>query len=614
MASKKVDTKKPVKKNTGRKPIPKAKGKSVKPSSSTPALSSKPRPKPKPQPKRKNKKRTFEHNMKAYVDAFKKILKYPSYQNVYTGSQYLRNLEDCEEFRHWSLVFKNLTIKMIDSCESEEMRVKWYELYRRILLIRAPYLFDDFMLYIEIDRPAEERFYQPRRLWLKEIVDALQDLNDDFLDELMISQPPRTGKSSLIMFFILWQMGKDPEQSMLYSAYSDVITRAMYNGILEVTDDAFTYKFKDVFPKFQVIKTDAKNETIDIGRAKRYPTATFRSLYGTLNGACDANGYLISDDLIGSIEEALNKDRMMGAWSKVTNNLLRRAKETCKILWVGTRWSIVDPTGLRLDFLENDPKARGVRYKIINVPALDENDESNFDYDYGVGFSTEYYQRERAQFERNNDMASWLAQFMGEPIEREGALFESAFMNYYNGTIEDEITKRYMVVDVAWGGGDYLSAPIAYDTDDSTYIVDWVFSNDDKFETRPLIIDAIIRNNVSDVTFESNNGGTEYGEWIDEQLREKGYKCTIRYQRAPSTKAKQDRIYGAAPEIRLCYFIENGKRTKEYQLAMNNMFSFKMIGKNKHDDAPDSMAMLITKRNNGMRRSVEFYRRSILGI
>lgn len=546
--------------------------------------------------------------MDKYIEAIEKTFKRPSWNNIGNALELLRSVENLNEVKRLSDSMKRIIIDHIR--EGSE----WYKLYRKILLLRASFSFDDFMLYIEIDRPPAKRFYQPRRKRLMPIVKAMQELNDGELDELFISQPPRTGKTSLVLFFILWQMGRNSEQSMLYSAYSDIITKAMYNGILEVIGDYDTYKFYDVFPEFKIARTNSKDETIDIGRQKRYPTVTCRSLYGTLNGACDANGYIVMDDLIGGIEEALNKDRMMNAWSKVTNNLLRRAKESCKLLWVGTRWSIVDPTGLRLDFLDNDEKARNVRYKIINVPALDEHDESNFEYLYGVGFSTEYYQRERAQFERNNDMASWQAQFMGEPIEREGALFEVAEMNYFNGEVTETINKRYMAVDTAWGGGDFLSAPVAYDTDEYTYIVDWVYSDGDKYVTRPMVVDCIIRNNVTDITFESNNGGTEYGEWVDNELKNRNYKCTVRYARAPSTKSKEMRIFEAAPEIRDCYFIENGHRSKMYQLAMNNVFSFRMIGKNKHDDAPDSLAQLIVKRNNGMRKSVEIYSRSLFGL
>ena len=38
-------------------------------------------------------------------------------------------------------------------------------------------------------------------------------------------------------------------------------------------------------------------------------------------------------------------------------------------------------------------------------------------------------------------------------------------------------------------------------------------------------------------------------------------------------------------------FVESGKRSKDYEAFMQNVYSFKLLGKNKHDDAPDSLAM-----------------------
>ena len=373
------------------------------------------------------------------------------------------------------------------------------------------------------------------------------------------------------MLFITWIMGRDGEASNLYSAFSDIITSAMYTGVLEVMTDSYTYNWKKVFNNSGIANTDAKKETIDIDRKKRYPTLTCRSLYGTLNGACDCKGYLISDDLIGGIEEALNKDRMIGAWSKVSNNLIPRAKQTAKKIWIGTRWSLIDPAGLRMDFLQNDEEGKKVRFKIINLPALNENDESNFDYNYNVGFNTDYYKQLRAQFERNNDMASWQAQYMGEPIERDGALFTPDTMNFYNGVIADE----------PWGGGDYVSAPVCIETENGDFIPDVVFNNGDKTITRPLIVDCIIKNNVKYVQFEANNGGSEYAEWIERELKQRDYKCTITSKSAPTNKRKEARIFERAPEI---------------------------------DDAPDSMAMLSEVRGRGKYTSVTTFSRKDLGI
>jgi predicted phage terminase large subunit-like protein len=545
-----------------------------------------------------------------YVDKISNALKKKGSSFEIVNSCFeLCRLETSElSIRKGSELVKRAVIKNVKQGE------EWYDLYRKVLLFRAPYCFEDYLIYLEIDRPPEERFYQPRRKVLKVVVEELQALADDELDELFVSMPPRVGKTTILMLFITWIMGRDGEASNLYSAFSAIITSAMYTGVLEVVTDSYTYNWKKVFNNSGIANTDAKKETIDIDRKKRYPTLTCRSLYGTLNGACDCSGYLISDDLIGGIEEALNKDRLMNAWSKVTNNLIPRTKQFAKKIWIGTRWSLIDPAGLRMDFLQNNEEGKKVRFKIINLPALNENDESNFNYDYNVGFNTDYYKQLRAQFERNNDMASWQAQYMGEPIERDGALFTPDTMNFYNGVIADEPVRNYMTVDVAWGGGDYVSAPVCVETENGDFIPDVVFNNGDKTITRPLIVDCIIKNNVKYVQFEANNGGSEYAEWIERELKQRGYKCTITSKSAPTNKRKEARIFERAPEIREFYYLDNGRRHKEYQLFMNNLYAFKIVGKNKNDDAPDSMAMLSEVRERGKYTSVTTFSRKDLGI
>lgn len=545
-----------------------------------------------------------------YVDKISNALKKKGSSFEIVNSCFeLCRLETSElSIRKGSELVKRAVIKNVKQGE------EWYDLYRKVLLFRAPYCFEDYLIYLEIDRPPEERFYQPRRKVLKVVVEELQALADDELDELFVSMPPRVGKTTILMLFITWIMGRDGEASNLYSAFSAIITSAMYTGVLEVVTDSYTYNWKKVFNNSGIANTDAKKETIDIDRKKRYPTLTCRSLYGTLNGACDCSGYLISDDLIGGIEEALNKDRLMNAWSKVTNNLIPRTKQSAKKIWIGTRWSLIDPAGLRMDFLQNNEEGKKVRFKIINLPALNENDESNFDYDYNVGFNTDYYKQLRAQFERNNDMASWQAQYMGEPIERDGALFTPDTMNFYNGVIADEPVRNYMTVDVAWGGGDYVSAPVCVETENGDFIPDVVFNNGDKTITRPLIVDCIIKNNVKYVQFEANNGGSEYAEWIERELKQRDYKCTITSKSAPTNKRKEARIFERAPEIREFHYLDNGRRHKEYQLFMNNLYAFKIVGKNKNDDAPDSMAMLSEVRGRGKYTSVTTFSRKDLGI
>lgn len=474
---------------------------------------------------------------------------------------------------------------------------QFYQQWRKCLLFEAPHDFDCYLRYLEIDRKPEARFYVPRRKIMKEnVVDKLQKLADDELDELFISMPPRVGKTSILMFFVTWLLGRDSEKSNLYSAYSDVITSAFYNGVLEIIQDPVTYLWKDVFPAAKIVSTNSKDETLNIDRKKRYPSLTCRSLYGTLNGACDCNGFEISDDLIGGIEEAMNKDRLMSAWSKVDNNLLPRAKEKAKILWCGTRWSMVDPAGIRMDLLQNDDKFKNRRFEIVNLPALDENDESQFHYDYDVGFSTEYYRMRRASFERNNDMASWTAQYQGEPVERDGSLFTPADFRYYNGELPDgEPDRIFMAVDPAFGGGDFVASPVCYQYGDDIYVHDVVYDNGDKRVTQPLLVNAILKHNVQAAQFEATKATAAYKEGVEEALKAKGYRLNITTKAAPTDKAKFQRIFDKAPEIKeRMFFRESGKRSKAYSLFMQNVFSYTMFKKSAHDDACDSLTMAIS--------------------
>jgi len=469
-----------------------------------------------------------------------------------------------------------------------------FELYKTSLLFDAPYDFDAYMLYLEIKREPKEKFYLPRRKILKSAADAVQDLVEDKLDELFLSMPPRVGKTAFLVFLYSWLIGKFPEKSNLYSAYSDAITSAFYRGVLEIVNDDVTYTWRDVFPVARVVATNAAEETISINRKKRYPSLTARSLYGTLNGACDCDGFLTSDDLIGGIEEAVNPDRLLSTWQKVENNLLTRKKEKTKLLWVGTRWSVADPAGRRIDLLENSAEFKTRRWRSINLPALDGNDESNFDYEYGVGFSTETFRQIRASLERSGDMASWEALYMCQPVERQGTLFRPDEMQFFNGELPSiQPDRRYMAVDPAFGGGDYVSAPVCYQYDEDRFIVDAVFSNAEKETTQLLVADAIIKNQVEAVQFECTKTTKEYMDGVAKILKGKGYSCSLTYKPAPNTTAKETRIFQNAGEIRSMYFLEDGARDKMYSMFMQNVYSFKLIGKNKHDDAPDSLSMLV---------------------
>lgn len=478
------------------------------------------------------------------------------------------------------------------------------DLYYQTHLFDARFSFDSFMLFIEHKRPKEQQYWLPRRKKLLFLAQALEDLEFDRLDELFLSMPPRTGKSTLIMFFMLWVMLRDSERPNLYCSYTESVVEIFYNGLLEVLNDPYTYDWKTVFPQSSIASTNAKDKLINLDRRKRYSSITCRSLWGALNGSCDVSkgGYVVGDDLISGIEEALSKDRLDHAYFQVTNNLLARdATGTAKKLWIGTRWAQSDPIGRRIELLENDGKFSGYRWKIVCVPALNAHDESNFDYDYGIGITTEAYHKVRAGFERNNDMASWFAQYMGTPVDRVGAVFEPDDLRYYNGELPGADPDRiFMAVDPAWGGGDYVAAPVCYQYGDDFYVHDVVYNNGDKTVTWPLIVSAIENNGVQAVGVEATKATSSYTEGINERLKQKGIHINVQNSIKNWTgTGKDQRILDKAPDIRQhMVFRDSGCRSREYERFMQNLYAFKFLqgqaARKQSDDAPDSLAQALS--------------------
>lgn len=483
------------------------------------------------------------------------------------------------------------------------------ELYWNVLLWEAPNVFESFLLYMEKNRPNDEKFYEPRINPLRLVVEAIQDLADDKLDEIFINMPSRVGKTQIVKNAFVWWGSRNTELSNLYTAYSDKITNAFYTGCQELMTDP-TYTYSEIFPDNKIVKPNGEDETIDLNRVKTYPTFTCRSIYGTLNGSCDCSGLAISDDLFSGIDEAISIDRQTTVWAKFDNNFMKRLKRKAKLINMGTRWALGDCQGRRRNLLENNAEFANRRYKVISIPALDENDESNFDYPYDLGYSTEDYKMIRASFEENDDMASWFAQCQQEPIERQGALFTTESMKFYNGILpEGKPDRIFMAVDEAFGGGDFVSAPVCYQFGDDYYIHDVVFNNGDKFITRPLIRDMILKHKIQAIQFEETKTTTDYHEWIDEELRKKQFRTNITWKPPSSQKSKLSRIFDKAPEIREMYFLESNCRSREYQKFMQNIFSFKMEGKNPHDDAPDSMAQLCDMKIGGRYATCEAIQR-----
>ena len=477
---------------------------------------------------------------------------------------------------------------------------KFDSLYWDILLFEARNKqVDSGLLYLERNRKDSDKFYEPRREVFQKfgIIEAFQGLLDDRLDLVSISLPPGTGKSTLEIFFLALVGGWFPNDFNLSSAHSSILTRSLYDGINEILNDPYEYTWHEIFPGIKLQGTNAKETTINLERAGRFKTWTFRSIDGSLTGATRCNRFETADDLVSGIEEALNNTRLENLWVKVVNDLRSRRLDGCKELFLATRWSTRDPIGkLKTRFEGSD------RAQFIAVPALDESGESNFTYKYN-GFSTEYFLEQKELM----DEISFKCLYQQQPIEREGLQFPpDALRRFYTDERQVPSTQKVFSVfpdsepDAIWAvcdtkdkGADFESLPIAYQFGEDYYILDVVFDDTTDYATLDQkTADILIKHNPHRARFESNQAGGRIADNIEKMI--KGL-CRTNIETRYTTANKETKILAnSAWIIKHCLFLESTLYTtrSDYGKFMANLSSYSTRAKVVHDDAPDSMAML----------------------
>lgn len=514
--------------------------------------------------------------------------------------------KDC--FRY-SAYIKDCAIRLYIQTQDK----KYEDLYWRTMLFEAPYLFESFIYYMEKNRNKSKKFYEPRKKTLHIVVQDLQDLEDRKNGNKFygLSMPSRVGKSTICIFFLAWIAMKRPNSHSAMGGHSGILAKSFYKELLNLMTTP-EYTFKEIFdyahPEYanKPFPTDksADEFTITLGDPDRFATITCRGIDGTWTGAIDVSedGYLYVDDLVRDRQHSLSPRRMEETFQEYLNKMVDRKNDGARELMVGTLWNVLDP-------LERIRKKYGEdkRYNLRKIPALNEKDESNFDYEYN-GFSTEYYHDMRDRL----DNAEWMAKFMQQPFVREGILFGVDELRYFNGVLPETDHRIIAVTDVALGGGDSLSMPIGaeYENGD-VYIFDWVFNKGVKEVTLPIVVGRIMGNGIRETRFEANQGGDLYCGLVDDMLRKEGYKCSCTHRKAPNNMEKKSKIIAYSGDVKRKFiFLQPGiptreqkeedaingvtryYRSKEYQKAMEEFTTYVTIGDNDFDDAVDGITQL----------------------
>lgn len=455
-------------------------------------------------------------------------------------------------------------------------------LLKKSYILTARETFEDYIIAMEWNRSPSQQFYLPRRFGLAPVVKEFQRLADDELDLLAVSLPPGVGKSTAAHFFITWLAGRDPLHSILEGSHSGAFVRGVYDEILRMLDPHGDYLWHEIFPERKIVKTDAQDLQIAIDKATRFPTFEFTTTGSANAGRVRAQQLLYCDDLVESIQEALSKERLDTKYSAYTVDLKQRKQGSCKELHIATRWSVYDPIGRLEEQNKDNPRAM-----FLNVPALNENGESNFDYGGAIGFTTEFYEEMRASM----DEISFNALYMGKPVEREGLLYEENSMRWFVTLPPRAPDVVWGVCDTASGRGDDTVMVIFAVYGNDHYLIDCVCSDALPEVTDVLLAECLLRNKVKMCRFESNAAGGRTADDVDKIVKANGWDCGITKQWTQTNKETKIIVNSAWIKSR-CLFrdLKDMPKNSEYAKMMRKAMTYSHRGKNKHDDVPDALA------------------------
>ena len=458
---------------------------------------------------------------------------------------------------------------VFNSKSSFDLLDKYYD----VLLLEAQNrIVDSYFQYIEKKREPKDRFYMPRR---KQLI-----------------------KIGIEKFFHSAVAGWFPKDYSLFYSHSGDITRMYYDGVYDIVTNDDDYAWHDIFPNLSVTSTNAKMEQFNIGKYKPFPSVQCTSVGSKNAGKVRASKFLLVDDMIGGIEEALNPTILDKLWDKyAVDARQRKTQDTdgkpCKEIHIATRWSVHDVIGRIQNMYVGNP-----RVKTISVPDVDPvTGESNFDYEYG-GFTKEFFADQQLLM----DEISYRCLYKQEPIEREGLLFPDDKIRRYLNLPHGEPEIITAQCDTKGKGTDYFVLPVLQKHGEDYYCIDCVCDNTADYEKQYRNAAAILVNNkVQECEFERNAGGDRVAMEVNKRVESVGWICNI--TDTPTETNKEARIFQCSNWILQHIIFKDPslyKPNEPYGVMMSLLKQYSVSGKKQLDDVPDvfsNFALRITQGN-----------------
>lgn len=454
----------------------------------------------------------------------------------------------------------------------------------------SPHAEDGFWEFCKYMHPD---FYSDDKPPLKKLCSIFHGVAIGKYKKVLISVFRRFGKSRTTNLFIAWMIAYDINSTFMRNCYSAPLAIDLSRKTLSIlTSENFIKAFPD-------IKLDPKMNSKIEWKINNADNTTY---FGTgIEGSIIGRGCktaAILDDPIKNAEEALNDGYIesLELFIETVHNTCIDPSSDCAQIIISTRWSANDPIGQRID----DPS-----WTTFTFPALDENDKSICE----AIVSTEKLIEMRNSWINKGFEWMWESMYQCKPITNLISKFSVDELKRFRkqDLPKSNPTEIVAFLDYANKGSDFLSMPIAYCWGQDRYIVDVVFSDEDSKKLRPIVIKKILAHKPEQVVCETNHGGEEFVERIEEEAGTMFYQLGIELIPQYTNSNKEIRILVRTGEIiETCRFLIDSEQDEQYKKFFNQLTSY---GKYKrgHDDAPDSMAGLLGILSNSGEVNVEYF-------
>ena len=403
-------------------------------------------------------------------------------------------------------------------------------------------------------------FFQKRQ-FLYKIARHLQRIYEGEIRTLAISMPPRAGKSYIVTLFCAWMIGQKPEGSVM----RNTCTATLYNKFSYDTRDVVkSQRFKDVFPYIELSPDKQSVSGWNIKQARQV-TYFGNGVGGTIIGF-GASSVAITDDLFRGHEDyfsEVTREKVL-RWKESSHG--SRLEKHCPQIDIGTRWGNDDVIGTEMQ--------KGNYDEVVVIPALDENDNS---FCEDVKTTQEYH-----KIRQDIDSFIWSSEYMQDPEPLKGLVFPT--LQYYDSINQNnDLTIAY--ADTSDEGTDFFCMPIARVINETVYIIDVIFNQDNLDANIPQMMAMIEKYDIQQLYIETNREGG----MVVRELRQKT-KTTIRG--VHNSVNKMQRIFVQSGYIMDRFRFKDTKNDSSEYTKYTKQIKSLLKTSRSHDDAPDATAGL----------------------